>query len=189
MTIRDARWEDARELCEIYRYYVEKTAITFEYETPDLQEFQRRMAGIMEKYPYLVLEEDGEIKGYAYAGPFVGKAAYDWSCELTIYLARGVQGQGYGRRLYEALEEALGSMGIQNLYACISYPETEDDYLNKNSADFHAHLGFRLAGKFLRCGYKFERWYHMIWMEKEIGEHRRDQPPVRSYGEISGRGS
>ena len=72
-------------------------------------------------------------------------------------------------------------MGILNLYACIGVPRQEDPYLNRNSADFHAHLGFSLAGTFRSCGYKFGRWYDMIWMEKLIGEHRQPQPPVQPY--------
>ena len=72
-------------------------------------------------------------------------------------------------------------MGILNLYACIGYPKVEDEYLNKNSAQFHEHLGFHLCGTFENCGYKLNRWYDMIWMEKIIGEHKADQPPVKPY--------
>ena len=68
--------------------------------------------------------------------------------------------------MYEALEERLKAMGIRNLYACIGYPEEEDEYLTKNSAEFHEHLGYTKVGEFHRCGRKFSRWYNMIWMEK-----------------------
>ena len=78
--IRDAKFQDAERILEIYEYYVENTAITFEYETPALSEFQSRMHHIMKRYPYLVLEKDGKIQGYAYASAFIGRAAYDWSC-------------------------------------------------------------------------------------------------------------
>ena len=70
ITIRTARLDDASKLVSIYRYYVEKTAITFEYEVPTVAEFRRRMGTTMQKYPYLVIEEDGVIQGYAYAGEF-----------------------------------------------------------------------------------------------------------------------
>lgn len=90
-----------------------------------------------------------------------------------------------GRRLYEALEEKLRKMGILNLYACIAYPETEDEYLTTNSADFHAHLGYTKVGKFQKCGYKFGRWYNMIWMEKLIGEHKNQQAPVLRFTDES----
>ena len=88
-----------------------------------------------------------------------------------------------GRRLYEALEEKLWEMGILNLYACIAYPETEDEYLTTNSADFHAHLGYTKVGEFHKCGYKFSRWYNIIWMEKIIGKHENQQAPVLRFTE------
>ena len=179
ITVRNARLEDAERLLEIYAYYVESTAITFEYDVPSLSEFQNRMRNTMRRYPYLVIEDGGKIQGYAYAGAFVGRAAYDWSCEMTVYLDHGAQKRGLGRRLYGALEDALREMGILNLYACISYPEIEDEYLNRNSADFHAHLGYSLVGRFRKCGYKFGRWYDMIWMGKNIGDHPAEPEPVR----------
>ena len=178
MTIELVNEADAEALAAIYRPYVEKTAITFEYDVPSLAEFRQRMINTMKKYPYLVIEQEGEIQGYAYAGPFVGRAAYDWSCELSIYISHTARRCGLGRRLYEALERELQAMGILNLYACIGYPIREDEYLTKNSAQFHAHLGFSTVGEFYNCGYKFGRWYDMIWMEKMIGEHLDDQPPV-----------
>lgn len=110
--------------------------------------------------------------GYTYAGAFIWRPAYDWSAEATIYVAKDARRCGVGRKLYEALERELKSMGILNLYACIGYPEEDDEYLTKNSAQFHEHLGFKLAGRFHKCGRKFGRWYDMIWMEKIIGEHR-----------------
>ncbi len=170
-TIRNAVIEDASRILEIYNYYVKNTAISFDYETPALDEWIARMVRTMSRYPYLVVEENGVIQGYAYAGPFVGRAAYDWSCEMTIYLDHNVQKCGMGRKLYETMEQELGKMGILNLYACIGYPDKDDEYLTTNSADFHAHLGYIRVGMFHKCGYKFGRWYHMIWMEKIIGKH------------------
>ena len=184
ITIRDALPSDAERLLEIYGYYVRSTAITFEYETPSPDEFRARMERIMERYPYLVILRDGRVEGYAYAGPFKGRAAYDWACEVSVYLDRGARKCGMGRMLYEALEESLKKMGIVNLYACIGYPETEDEYLTRNSAEFHAHLGYVKVGEFHKCGYKFGRWYDMIWMEKIVGEHDILQAPVRRYGDL-----
>lgn len=179
--VREAHLEDAQELLNIYAYYVENTAISFEYTVPTLEEFQNRMKRIQTKYPYLVAKRDGKILGYAYAGPFVGRAAYDWACELTIYLDPSERHRYVGKRLYLALFGELKRMGITNLYACIGYPRIDDEYLTKNSAHFHEHMGFTLAGTFQRSGYKFNRWYDMIWMEKIIGEHCSDQPAVTPY--------
>ncbi|WP_303113138.1 GNAT family N-acetyltransferase [uncultured Faecalibacterium sp.] len=181
ITIRNVSLADAPRILEIYAWYVEHTVITFEYDVPSLEEFEGRMRRTMQKYPYLVIERDDRVEGYAYAGPFVGRAAYDWACELTIYLDHDARKHGMGRALYEALADRLRAMGILNLYACIGYPQVEDEYLTRNSARFHEHLGFALVGTFHNCGYKFGHWYDMIWMEKIIGEHRPDQPSVQPY--------
>ncbi len=178
MTVRNVTSKDVERILEIYAYYIQKTAITFEYEVPALTEFRNRIKNIMKRYPYLVIEKDGIIQGFAYASAFVGRKAYDWSCEMTVYIAHDSQKNGFGRLLYTELENRLKNIGISNLYACIAYPEIEDEYLTKNSAEFHFHLGFSTVGTFKKCGYKFERWYNMIWMEKIIGEHLKKQPPV-----------
>lgn len=177
--IRDAKLSDAPRLLEIYSYYVKNTAITFEYNVSSLEEFRHRMKNITLRYPYIVLEADGKVMGYAYAGSFIGRAAYDWSCEMTVYLDRTAKKQGFGRKIYEAMEQRLKDMGILNLYACIGYIDKEDEYLNHNSADFHTHLGYKTVGTFKKCGYKFGRWYDMIWMEKCIGTHTDAPAPVR----------
>ena len=103
---------------------------------------------------------------------------------MTIYLDHSAQHCGLGRKLYDALEHALRKMGMQNLYACIGYPETEDEYLTKNSAEFHAHLGYTKIGEFHNCGYKFNRWYHMIWMEKIIGAHEVPVEKILNYSDV-----
>jgi phosphinothricin acetyltransferase len=171
MQIRCARVEDAADLARIYAYYVENTAITFEYDAPSPDEFRRRIAKTLERYPYLVVEEDGRTFGYAYAAPLIERAACDRSCELSIYLDRTARGRGYGRALYEELERRLQSQGILNLYVSIASPIVEDEYLTHNSELFHGHLGFAKVGEFHKCGYKFGRWYDLIWMEKIVGDH------------------
>ena len=133
--IRDAKLSDAPRLLEIYSYYVKNTAITFEYNVPSLEEFRHRMKNITLRYPYIVLEAAGKVMGYAYAGSFIGRAAYDWSCEMTVYLDRTAKKLGFGRKIYEAMEQRLKDMGILNLYACIGYIDKEDEYLNHNSAE------------------------------------------------------
>ena len=172
ITFRNAVPQDARALLAIYGPYVEKTAISFEYDVPSEEEFQRRIENTIKKYPYLIAEENNQVLGYAYAGAFYGRAAYDRSVETTIYLAPDAQKKGVGRMLYNALEAKLKEMGILNLYACVAYPEVEDEYLDKKSVRFHEHMGYKEVGKFYKCGYKFNRWYSMVWMEKIIGEHK-----------------
>ena len=183
--LRVVKEEDAKEVLEIKRPYVEKTVISFEYETPSLEEFAGRIRRTLKKYPYLAAERDGEILGYAYTSPFVGRIAYQYSAETTIYLREDQKRNGLGRRLYQALEEISRLQNLTNLYACIGYPETEDEYLTKISAQFHAHMGYRMVGEFRQCGYKFGRWYHMVWMEKQIAEHGEKPEPVRWFPELA----
>ena len=180
ITIRTAVQQDAKVLLEIYAPYVKKTAITFEYDVPSVEEFAGRISKVLQKYPYLVAEVNGEPVGYAYAGPFKERAAYDWAVETTVYVRENMKKSGIGRALYTALEKALSAQGILNLNACIAFPETEDEYLTTDSVKFHEKMGFETAGRFHKCGCKFGRWYDMVWMEKLIGEHVENPPAVRA---------
>lgn len=184
LKIRIAAAQDAEGLLGIYAPYVEKTAITFEYEVPTVEEFAGRICRTLENYPYLVAEIGGKIVGYVYAGAFKGRPAYDWAVETTIYVDRNRKKMNIGRGLYEALEQVLKAQNILNLNACIACPVEEDEYLTKDSIKFHEHLGYRLVGEFRQCGYKFDRWYNMVWMEKHIGEHTQNQPPVIPFRDI-----
>lgn len=181
-SIREAKLEDAVELLAIYAPYVEKTAITFEYTVPSVAEFAERMQQVQQRYPYLVAEQDGKLLGYVYAGPFHERAAYDWAVETSLYVWQGVRRTGIGTALYAALETCLQEQGILNLNACIAYPEEEKDpYLSLDSVRFHEKMGYQMVGLFHSCGYKFQRWYHMVWMEKAIGTHLAEQPPVQPF--------
>lgn len=247
LLIRTAELRDVPALLDIYEPYVRETAITFEYEVPSEAEFARRMMETLRRYPYLVAEEKGAegeggtaasvLLGYAYAGPFHARPAYDWAVETSIYVSGKRKHSGVGRKLHDALEEELRGMGILNINACIAVPARAgseapvlagaepsgkaqltpgaggvilseevrntpgaggaglpekmqpaagsgaacDPYLDRNSESFHAHMGYRLVGEFTKCGYKFGRWYDMVWMEKLIGQHLAQQPPVVPY--------
>ncbi len=166
--IRKATLEDAQAILDIYAPYIRNTVITFEYEVPSLEEFRRRMEGIMEFYPYLVCEMDGRIVGYAYAHRYGERAAFDWSAELSVYLDTSYLGKGIGRRLYEELIRCLRRQNIKTVYALVSTP-------NAASEALHEKLGFRLTGTFEKIGYKLGRWCDLTYYEKEIG-NREDVP-------------
>ena len=99
--------------------------------------------------------------------------------ETSIYVEQSLKHRGIGRMLHDALETALREQGILNMNACIAYPPKEDEHLDKNSVEFHTHMGYRLVGEFHKCGYKFNHWYNMVWMEKLIGEHLTVQEPPK----------
>lgn len=116
-------------------------------------------------------ECDGKIIGYAYAGVFKDRAAYDHSVETSIYVDLNEKRHGTGTLLYHELEKRLAEIGIKNVYACIASPEKDDEYLNHDSIKFHEKLGYTLVGTFHKCAKKFGRYYDMVWMEKMIGKH------------------
>lgn len=177
ITIREARLDDARELLAIYRPYVEKTAITFEYEVPSEEEFRNRVGNVLKRYPYLVAVDDsGEMVGYAYASAFKSRKAYDWSVETSIYIKEDRHGEGVGKSLYKRLEDTLREQGVCNMCACIAYPNPESEI-------FHEKLGYQTVAHFHKSGFKLGKWYDMIWMEKFIGEHVSEPQDIISYSE------
>lgn len=169
--IRFASIDDAEELVKIYAPYVTDTAITFEYDVPSVEEFRSRIASTLERYPYLVAILDGSIVGYAYAGVFKARAAYNHCVETSIYVQQGKHGLGIGKKLYEVLEAQLRARGILNVNACISWIEHPNRYLSHQSPAFHSRLGYVQVAHFHQCGYKFGQWFDMIWMEKMLGPH------------------
>lgn len=185
--IRPAALRDAEEMLKIYTPYIEKTAITFEYGVPHINEFAGRIECVLEKYPWLAAEREGNILGYAYAGTFKDRAAYDWAVETSIYVEEEYRWTGVGSKLYQALEKILAAQNILNLNACIAYADPEDRYLTNDSARFHEKMGYQMAGRFHRCGYKFGRWYDMIWMEKMIGRHSEHPKEVMPFSKFSER--
>ncbi|MGN0234077.1 MAG: GNAT family N-acetyltransferase [Bacteroidaceae bacterium] len=170
--MRYANVADAEQIRRIYAPYVRETAITFEYDVPSVEEFKQRISHTLEHYPYIVAEnEKGTIVGYAYASRYYGRAAYDRSVELSIYIENGFQGKGIGRKLYETLEEELRTRGILNLTACIAWSKEPNRYITHQSPRFHKSMGYEVCAHFHKIGYKFGRWFDIIWMEKMLGEH------------------
>lgn len=166
MEIRLAKPSDARSLLDIYAPYVENTAITFEYEVPTIQDFAIRIEKTLEKYPYLVAEEDGVVLGYAYASTYYARAAYDQAVELSVYVSQDARGKGVGSKLYDALEDLLDQMGYVHFLACISLP-------NEASLALHRKRGYQQVAHFPKIGYKFNRWHDIVWLQKSLDKEAR----------------
>ena len=165
LTVRPALPKDAERICEIYAPYVIKTAITFEYEVPTKEKMAERIQDtIQQNYPYLVAcDNQGGIVGYAYAGKFANRPAYQFTSELSIYVDSHMQLKGVGQLLYDAIEEQLIQQSIVNLISIIKVP-------NEASIKFHEKNGFKEIGYFKNAGYKFEEWHDIIWMQKELNK-------------------
>ena len=164
---------DAAGILEIYAPYVEKTAVTFEYETPDAEAFTRRVAGIAAEFPYLLLEIDGELAGYAYAHRQAERAAFGWNAELSIYLAQAWTGRGLGRPLYALLEELLAMQGYVNFYGVITGS-------NAGSIAMHRKMGYEIIGVHRRTGWKLGCWHDTVWMHRSTGAQAREILPVHA---------
>ena len=184
LTLRPAVVADAEALIAIYAPYVQKTAITYEYEIPSTEEFARRIETYSAKYPYLVAELDGIPVGYAYACPLGSRPAFDWSVETAIYVREDCKGLGVGRALYEALESLLKEQGIRTMTAAIATVSHDDPYLTNASIQFHLRMGFTPVGTFHNAGCKFGRWYDLTWMEKAIGTYEENPPHPKSISEV-----
>lgn len=185
IAIRCANPQDAEALVKIYAPYVEKTAITYEYEVPTVENFRKRIENTLQKYPYLVAVREGEILGYAYTGTFIGRAAADWAVETSIYIKENQVKTGAGRMLYQELEDISRAQNILNLNAAIATSEDEDEHLTRNSIQFHEHMGYTLVGEFHKCGYKFGKWYNLTWMEKWLDVHSETTKKVIPFPELS----
>lgn len=172
LTIRQATEKDIEAILAIYTPYVLKTPITFEYSVPSLEEFKQRVLETLPDYPYLVAEDEEQgIVGYAYAHNYKPRRAYDWTVEVTVYVAETAQGMGAGKLLYQVLEKELAAQQVVNLTACITGQ-------NEGSIRFHEALGYKYVGVFEKVGYKFDTWYDVVWMQKKLKskEHREFIP-------------
>lgn len=174
ITLRFAAPEDAEGLLGIYAYYVTDTAISFETEVPTVDEFRGRIERTLKNYPYVLAERRGEIIGYCYTSPFVGRTAYIHAAETTVYLKKECTHMGVGRRLYTAIEKISSAQNIFTLEACIGTVDRKDENLTNNSAEFHSHIGYSFVGEFKKCGFKFGKWYNMAWYEKVLEEQPKN---------------
>lgn len=167
--------QDAARILRVYRPYIEQTAITFEVDVPGEAEFERRVADIAKQFPYLLLEADGELIGYAYAHRQAERAAFDWNAELSIYLAQEWRGRGVGRALYALLMRLLQMQGYVNFYAVITGS-------NAGSIAMHEKMGFAQIGLHERTGYKFGQWHDTVWLHKRVREGMPEK--LRPIGEL-----
>ncbi|HEX3802982.1 MAG TPA: GNAT family N-acetyltransferase [Solirubrobacteraceae bacterium] len=163
---------DAAGCLAIYGPFTSDTAVSFEDETPSLAEYQRRIERIGRTHAFLVAEDDGEIAGFAYAGPHRERPAYRWSAEVTVYLGERYRGRGLGRALYEPLFALLEEQGYRVILAGITVP-------NPASVGLHKSLGFEQIGLYRRIGWKAGAWRDVIWLARQLGPdtHEAKAPP------------
>ncbi len=161
--IRDASDTDAVACAAVYRTYVTDTAITFETDPPEPAEMARRIADAQRTHAWLVAEQDGRVVGYAYGGPYKARAAYRWSCEVSVYLEVGLRRAGLGRSLYEELFARLTARGFRTAVAGMTLP-------NDASAGLHRAMGFEPVGIHRRIGWKGGAWHDVAWVQRDLAD-------------------
>ena len=159
--IRMAGTADVAGILDIYRPYIENTAITFEYDVPSEADFLQRFRDITSRGPWLVAEEAGQLLGYAYLDRAFVRAAYAWAADLSVYLRPEARGRGLGRAFYTLLERMAALQGYQVLYGLVT---TDNDA----SCRFHEAMGYRLLCCMPDCGFKLGRWHGVNWYEKRL---------------------
>ncbi|MDA0182853.1 GNAT family N-acetyltransferase [Solirubrobacter phytolaccae] len=160
MVVRPATPEDAPACAAIYAPYVTDTAVSFELEPPDAAEMARRMAAA---HAWLVLEDEGEVVGYAYAGTFHPRVAYRWATETSVYLRQGFARRGGGRALYEVLLPLLKARGFTAAIAGMTLP-------NDGSEGLHRAFGFEPVGTYRRIGWKLGAWHDVAWAQLMLAD-------------------
>jgi len=157
--IRAATENDAESIVRIYNHYVLNTTITFEEDSVSSQEMASRIAEVTSNaLPWLVVEQDGEVVGYAYATKWKGRCAYRYSVETTVYLAPGFGRRGLGSRLYEVLLAQLRERGFHAAMGGIALP-------NPQSIALHEKFGMTKVAHFKEVGFKFGQWLDVGYWE------------------------
>src|SRR5678815_3591251 len=175
--IRMIKDSDAIGTLNIYKPYVEKTIISFEYEVPTLSEWQNRIETNTSKYPWLVCEYENEIIGYAYGSTHRYRTAYSWSPESTVYMSDKFHRKGIARTLYNTLFELLRMQGYVNVFAGVGLP-------NEKSERFHLALGFQEIGVFKKIGFKLGNWHDTRWFQYLLTDYPMQPDKPKTLKEL-----
>ena len=173
-TIRLSRDADVPAIAAIYAHHVETGTASFETVAPDEAEVRRRRNALIERrYPWLVAELEGEVCGYAYAGPYRTRPAYRHSVEDSVYVRSSAQRRGVGKALLHALIRTCTHLGFRQMVAIIG------DSAQVASIGLHRAAGFAMVGTLRNIGYKHDRWLDTVFMQLALGEGARTPPEPR----------
>lgn len=175
--IRVATPKDGEALLNIYKGYIENTAITFETEVPSVEVFGQRIENTLNRFPWLVCEVDGVVAGYAYASKHRERAAYQWSADFSIYVDEKYHRRYIAKALYQALEELLRMQGYYTVFAGVTTP-------NPKSEAFHTAYGFDTIGVFENVGYKLGQWRGVKWFSYTLADYVEEPMAPKVFPEI-----
>jgi phosphinothricin acetyltransferase len=159
--IRPVNTEDAEAICAIYNHYVQHTNISFEEEDVTAFEMSRRILDVTETLPWMVIENEGVVDGYAYATKWRARSAYRFSVEISVYLSPDSIGKGYGTYLYIHLIDQLAILGVHAVIAGIALP-------NQRSIELHEKMGLKKVAHFEQVGFKNQQWIDVGYWQKML---------------------
>jgi len=174
-----ARADDAAAIAAIYAPHCESASVSFEIVAPSADEMATRIERVTARFPWLVLDEDGAIEGYAYASQHRDRAAYQWSVDAAVYVDAKHRRRSVGRALYTTLFELLRRQGLFKVYAGVTLP-------NPASTGLHEAMGFRAVGVYRGVGYKLGAWHDVIWYALPLQPERSNPSPPVAVGELVG---
>lgn len=177
VSIRLATPKDGAAILEIYKWYIENTAITFETEVPSVEAFEQRIENTLTRFPWLVCEIDGVVAGYAYASKHRERAAYQWSADLSVYVNEKYHRRHIAKALYTVLEHILKLQGYYTAFAGVTTP-------NPKSEAFHTAYGFEAIGVFENVGYKLGQWRGVKWFRYVITGYGEEPVAPKAFPEV-----
>jgi L-amino acid N-acyltransferase YncA len=175
--IRLATAHDAAPVQGIYAPIVRDTVISFEIDPPSVAEMRQRILDTLVQWPWLVCERDAAVIGYAYAGKYHVRAAYQWSVDVSVYIHEDARRCGVGRALYSALLRILMLQGFYNAQAGITLP-------NAASVGLHEAMGFQPIGVYRKIGYKLGAWHDVGWWQLPLQPHAATPLPPRDLSGV-----
>lgn len=179
LRVRVATTDDAAAVADVYRPYVEETAVTFEEAPPDATGMAGRIERTLPTHPWFVAERDGRVVGYAHASRLRAYEAYRWTVELSVYVDRERHGEGVGSALYRPLLETLRRQGYAAAYAVLTLP-------NPGSVGFHRSYGFERVATFPAVGYEHGEWNDVAWYERDLDDRPDDPAEPTPFADVRG---
>lgn len=177
-TIRMAREADAAAIAAIYAPFVRDSAVSFEMEPPTSDEMAERVRKTLAIAPWLVHEDEGGIGGYAYAGQWRARAAYQWTSEVSVYVDGRAHGRGVGTALYRVLLDLVRAQGYRMALGGVTLP-------NAASVALHERLGFERVATYRAVGFKFGAWHDVGWWQLDLGDLGTNPPPPRTPAQMA----
>ena len=157
--IREVKLKDAKDIVDIYNYYILNTNVTFEEKELTVDQMEERIIEKTVKNPWIVYEREGKIIGYAYLSGWNVKSAYRFSKEGTIYLDVKERGKGIGQELFKELLKIAKEYGVHAIVSGITIP-------NNESIKLHENFGFKKIAEFEEIGFKNNKWLNVGYWQR-----------------------